>query len=94
VLIGLFNGTDFWSRYEWQVRGSGHIHGFLWSLTALEPNPSASASRAAFAEYWATFISAINPDQSRPPDLQHPSALSYKEQLNTSELLTACLNRF
>ena len=76
------------------MRGSGHIHGFLWSSTAPRPDPSASESRAAFAEYWATFISAINPDQSRPPDLRHPSALSYEDQLNTSELLTACLNRF
>jgi len=21
---------DFWCRYEWQHRGSPHVHGFLW----------------------------------------------------------------
>ena len=25
-----FNVKDFWSRYEWQPRGSPHVHGFLW----------------------------------------------------------------
>ena len=25
-----FDYADFWYRYEWQHRGSGHVHGFLW----------------------------------------------------------------
>ena len=25
-----FNVKDFWSRFEWQHRGSPHVHGFLW----------------------------------------------------------------
>ena len=61
---------------------------------APKPDISTSKLRKAFAEYWAILISALNPDQSRPPDLQHSSALSYKEQLNSSKLLTAYLNQF
>ncbi|KAF5331234.1 hypothetical protein D9611_013064 [Ephemerocybe angulata] len=34
VLKPLFDVEDFWYRYEWQERGSGHIHGFLWLKNA------------------------------------------------------------
>ncbi|XP_057835128.1 uncharacterized protein LOC131045552 [Cryptomeria japonica] len=30
VIQKLFQAKDHWYRYEWQHRGSGHIHGFLW----------------------------------------------------------------
>ena len=30
VVHPLLGVRDFWYRYEWQLRGSGHIHGFLW----------------------------------------------------------------
>lgn len=29
-LIPLLGVAHFWYRYEWQERGSGHVHGFLW----------------------------------------------------------------
>jgi ATP-dependent DNA helicase PIF1 len=94
VLMDLFDGIDFWFRYAWQMRGSRHMHGFLWSSKAPKPDTSTSELGKAFAEHWATLISALNPDQSRPPDPRHPSAFGYEEQLNSSEFLTACLNRF
>ncbi|KAF5196427.1 hypothetical protein FRX31_013987 [Thalictrum thalictroides] len=25
-----FSVVDYWYRFEWQNRGSGHVHGFLW----------------------------------------------------------------
>ena len=69
MLIDLFNSTDFWFQYEWQVQSSSYIYSFLWCSTAPKPDMSTSKLRKAFAEYWATFISALNPDQFRPPDL-------------------------
>ena len=24
------NFEDYWFRYEWQHRGSAHVHGFIW----------------------------------------------------------------
>ena len=30
VLKEKFNMVDFWSRYEWQDRGSSHSHGLFW----------------------------------------------------------------
>ena len=66
--MDLFDATDFWFWYEWQVQSSGHIYGFLWCSMALKPDTSTYKLRKAFAEYWATFISVLNPDQFRPPD--------------------------
>ncbi|XP_059074789.1 uncharacterized protein LOC131874875 [Cryptomeria japonica] len=30
VLEKLLGANDYWYRYEWQHRGSAHIHGFIW----------------------------------------------------------------
>jgi len=30
IKIPGFKFVDHWYRYEWQHRGSGHVHGFLW----------------------------------------------------------------
>lgn len=55
---------DHWFRYEWQARGSGHIHGFLWCQGA--PNMDRldwsddDAVEAARA-YFASSITAFNP---------------------------------
>ena len=69
MFINLFNGTDFWFWFEWQVQSSGHIYGFIWCSAALKPDILTSKLRKAFAEYWATLISALNSDQFRPFDL-------------------------
>ncbi len=37
VIGPLLGVKHYWYRYEWQERGSGHIHGFLWLKDA--PNP-------------------------------------------------------
>ena len=30
ILENGVNVKDFWCRYEWQHRGSPHVHGFIW----------------------------------------------------------------
>lgn len=30
VIEKLLHATNYWYRYEWQHRGSAHVHGFLW----------------------------------------------------------------
>lgn len=34
----LLGVKHFWYRYEWQDRGSGHVHGFFWLKDAPNPN--------------------------------------------------------
>jgi hypothetical protein len=72
----LLGVVDFWYRYEWQERGSGHIHGFLWLRNAPDPedidwsvlnNPEREIlldqerEMRRFVSFWENIISAINP---------------------------------
>ena len=76
LLQPLFAVTDFWSRYEWQERGSGHVHGFLWLKDA--PNPDdidwslltnrdqiipdiQEVKMRDFVSFWARLVTATNP---------------------------------
>lgn len=36
VLKPIFGITDEWYRYEWQWRGSTHLHGLFWFLVSLD----------------------------------------------------------
>ena len=76
VVHPLLGVVDFWSRYEWQERGSGHIHGFLWLKDAPNPDdidwkvlnnhdhiiPDDQEDRIRrFVSFWEQIITAINP---------------------------------
>jgi hypothetical protein len=75
-LVPLLGVEHFWYRYEWQERGSGHIHGFLWLKDA--PNPDdinfdllkkpdvlipdeQQEKMRLFTDYWDQIITASNP---------------------------------
>jgi hypothetical protein len=76
VVHPLLGVVDFWYRYEWQERGSGHVHGFLWLKDApdtddidwtllkdrdrLIPEDQEDKMRL-FVSFWETIITAINP---------------------------------
>lgn len=75
-------GADhFWYRYEWQDRGSGHIHGFVWLKDAPDvskidwnilKDPEAIVSddqqkrMNEFVTYWDKHITAWNPSLPAP----------------------------
>jgi ATP-dependent DNA helicase PIF1 len=58
--------TDHWIRYEWQHRGSGHLHCLFWTESSPPLDPLTDEQRAIFAEYWGQRITAWTPDQLRP----------------------------
>ena len=94
VLQPLLGFTDHWDRFEWQARGSGHLHCLFWIPTAPSLDQHTDEARAAFARYWGGIITAWNPDQLRLPDLRHPSALAPTDVINTADQFTAFINRF
>ncbi|KAG7009693.1 ATP-dependent DNA helicase [Physcia stellaris] len=61
VLKKKFNVKDHWYRYEWQSRGSGHIHGFLW----IDGAPTSDMEQD-FVDYWGSKVVALNPDATLP----------------------------
>ena len=83
--------SDYWLRYEWQARGSGHLFGLL-TRTGLQ-RWGRQELRQKLAEYWATKVTAVNSHVNRPADPKHPS-LPFTAVRNTSDQCAACLNRF
>lgn len=75
-LSPLLGVKDFWYRYEWQDRGSGHVHGFFWLKDAPSTDginwnllkdddteiPADQRARMDdFIKYWDNVITAWNP---------------------------------
>ncbi len=80
-LFPALGARHFWYRYEWQDRGSGHIHGFVWMKDAPDvaqidwdllkkPDTNISAEQQKrmddFVTYWDQKITAWNPAIPRP----------------------------
>ncbi|XP_059064700.1 uncharacterized protein LOC131856792 [Cryptomeria japonica] len=64
IIQKLFKAKDLWYRYEWQHRGSTHIHGFLWLPGA--PNMDIidwhNDNEVHMAKrFFDTYVSAWNP---------------------------------
>jgi ATP-dependent DNA helicase PIF1 len=71
VLIPKFGITDYWFRYEFQGRGSTHVHGFAWLDPSVAPEvqtaPLNEESRRQFTEFWSKHVFAVNPEPNRVP---------------------------
>lgn len=66
-----FGVIDSWFRYEFQGRGSTHVHGFAWTDPAVAPeiiaNIKEEAGREQFTQFWSKHVFAVNPDLHRQP---------------------------
>jgi len=70
-----FKYQDYWYRYEWQHRGSGHVHGFLWFENAPlidEMNLNNERDRQTLSRYFSQFIHAEIPIAGLLPAHIHP----------------------
>lgn len=84
-----FKVVDHWYRFEWQSRGSGHVHGFLWLED--RPDPSRIATdeevRRMICDYFDSIICTWNPDPSFRVVIQdnHPCAQEISEDSNLED---------
>ena len=88
--------VDYWWRFEWQHRGSSHIHGFLW----LENAPSVEdlkldddQSVHQFVTFWDPLVSTWNPKPTHPPAAVHPSSRAFTTLSDTQQELVELINR-
>ena len=88
VLKRKFNLKHHWYRYEWQARGSGHLHGFLW----IEDAPSVE-NLQDYLNKWGDIVVAINPCNSIPQPAVHPCSRRFADRNNTQQELAEILNR-
>ena len=66
--VDVLGATDYWLRFEWQHRGSPHVHGLAWLPNApdvenlLSSSPEVvESTRQKIIEYADKIISTINP---------------------------------
>src|SRR5882762_2734893 len=91
-----FKIKDYWWRYEWQHRGSSHIHGFFWmedapSVDALNRDDAESVE--VFLHFWDQYVSTWHPDKDCSPAAIHPSAQLFNTLQDTKQELAEMLNR-
>ena len=64
--VGVLEATDYWLRFEWQHRGSPHVHGLAWLPNTPDvdqlacPETSESVKKQVI-QYASTLISTMNP---------------------------------
>ncbi len=66
--VGVLGATDYWVRFEWQHRGSPHVHGVAWlpdapnvkDLTS-ENEATVAAAKETIIQYVDRLVSTINP---------------------------------
>lgn len=93
VLRPFLGFADYWYRFEWQARGSGHLHCLFWIPAAPSLDCDTDQLRAVFAQYWGGKITAWNPDPLRLPDARNPASLARADVANTADQFAAFLNR-
>ncbi len=97
VICKHFKVNDYRYRFEYQHRGSCHLHGVLWLHGAADPKIFDTASEAEMLQaktYYDNLVSAFNPLPSTTPALVHPSRnRSTDVQLDNDIHVSRLLNR-
>jgi len=88
--------VDYWWRFEWQHRGSSHIHGFLWLRHAppvedLKLDDDQSVHQ--FVTFWDRLVSTWNPMPTHRPAPIHPSSRPFTTLSDTQQELVELINR-
>ena len=62
--VDVLGATDYWLRFEWQHRGSPHVHGLAWLSGAPDAEKilaSPSSSKEELIKYVDSIVSTVNP---------------------------------
>lgn len=93
ILKKKFGLTDYWSRYEWQGRGSSYSHGLFWFRDAPEVDLTKPDERQKWARSWGCYLSAMNPNRAVGADQGDPLFVVAAETPVTWGWLNRIVNR-
>ena len=91
-----FKVKDFWYRFEWQHRGSPHLHGFLWlegapNVDSLSINDRDGIDAAIL--FFDQLVTAMNPNANQQPTVTHPCQVWLFDVTDNNRDLTSIVNR-
>lgn len=75
VLRPFLRFTDHCYRFQWQARGSGHLHCMFWIPAAPPLDPNSDTARSAFTRYWGARITTPTRRASQTPEIPPTSPL-------------------
>ena len=90
--VGVLGATDFWLRYEWQHRGSPHVHGLAWLPDApnveqvlASSDADTDAAKEALIQHVDNIVSTTNPSllldgsnaEDAPPPKTNPHICNF-----------------
>ena len=92
--LGVLKATDYWLRFEWQHRGSPHVHGVAWLPNAPNVEQLLSSAevpetlRQEIVQYADRTVTTLNPAQSSTAnsDTQWPIPVTNPHICNKSYL--------
>lgn len=98
---GVLGATDYWLRFEWQHRGSPHVHGVAWLPDASDVERVLASQEVNYVDKIITTTNpAVLPDGSNtdeaPPPKTHPHVCNkaYADvedfQQDLSDLVATC----
>ena len=92
-----FKIKAYWRRYEWQGRGSTHVHGLYW-IEGVKQAPDEgfpnTAEKDEFAKTWGLHVTAFNPEPGRNIPIGESNPLASRPGEDTTfRMLSSILNR-
>ena len=96
VVSPLLKVKDHWFRFEWQHRGSSHVHDLVWLEDAPSVNDldlSVPDLVDSFLDFWQSRVSTHNPAPDLAPARLHPCSIPHDRLGYTSKELAELLNR-
>ncbi|KAK3924474.1 ATP-dependent DNA helicase, partial [Frankliniella fusca] len=95
VLVPFLKAYEYWFRFEWQMRGVGHIHGVLWLTDApavIDFENMSETEKGNVINYFSSLISAWNPNCQYVVTASHPCRIKISQVENATEDLAALVN--
>ena len=81
VLKKVFNVKDCWYRFEWQNRGSPHVHGVLWlnDEPKYDLNSITTEEIGLLTKYYDRLCTAVHPSSKYSQPNKHPSQSRFSD---------------
>ncbi|KAK3908319.1 ATP-dependent DNA helicase [Frankliniella fusca] len=95
IVLGYFQVVDFWYRFEWQMRGSPHVHGVMWLSNAVDVKMLESKFeevKISVINFFDRLISCETPNLNFVDVGTHPCSVKIADTTCVEDDLSALIN--
>ncbi|KAK3925606.1 Curromycin resistance protein [Frankliniella fusca] len=95
IVLGSFEVLDYWYRFEWQMRGSPHVHGVMWLQNAVDVNlleAKFEEVKITVIQYFDKLISCESPNLNYIDVGFHPCSVKIADISSVEDDVAALIN--